>query len=61
MLDLGGIFIKCVQEDHNFYSKSSPSVRIAKVNKGLSTGQGDPFGCLKVKEMTLFQVSRFVA
>ena len=63
MLGSGEFFIKCVQEDYNLYSKSSPSVtgsvRIVKFNEGLSTGQGDPFGCLRVKEMALFQVSGF--
>ena len=28
--------------------------------KVLSTGQGDPFGCLRVKDIALFQVSGFV-
>ena len=54
MLGLGGIFIKCVQEDYNLYFKLGPSVRIAKFYKGLSTGQGDPFGCFRVKEMALY-------
>ena len=48
MLGLGGISIKCVQEDYNLYSKSIPSVKIVKFNKGLSTGQGHPFACLRV-------------
>ena len=45
------------------HSKPSPGLafRIVKVNKGFSTGQSDPFGCLRVKEMAPLHVSQFVA
>ena len=51
--------MKCVQEDYNLYSKSSPSVRIVKFNKSLSTGQGNPFGCSRVKEMAFSKFPDF--
>lgn len=49
MFGLGGISIKCVRGDYNV--TLSPSLRIIKVDKGLNTGQGDPFGCLKAKKL----------
>ena len=49
MFDLGGISIKCVQGDYRL--TISPSLKIAKVDKGSSARQGDEFGCLREKKM----------
>ena len=49
MFGLGRAFIQCVRGDYRL--TPSPALRIAKVDKGLSTGQGDPFGCLRAKKL----------